>query len=473
MATIASPATGREHVIGFSTLSEEVELDRLAVTGELPQWLEGTLLRNGPGRFEDDERSVNHWFDGLAMLHRFTIAGGDVSYGNRFLRSRAYGAVDESGRLGFSEFATDPCRSLFKRLATSFSPATGDNCNVNVSRLGEEFIAMTESPIAVVFDPQTLETAGVGYEAPGQITTAHPHEDRARGEAVNLAVHMGPRTTYRFFGQKGRDEQRRIATVAVSEPGYIHSFAITEHFLVIAEGPFVVNPLRLGVSNRPYIENYRWKPERGTRYIVVERETGALRGIYKGAPLFLFHHVNAFERGDELIVDMCAYEDPSVIDALRLDSVRSAEPAFGSSPRLMRARISLTGGTVTEELLVEQDMELPRIAYGRHNGREYRYAYGIGADDELRPFRRIVKADVAEGRTEVWEADGCYVGEPVFVARPGGEGEDDGVLLSVVLDGRRGGSFLLALDAQDLGELARAEVPHHIPFGFHGQFARA
>ncbi len=55
---------------------------------------------------------------------------------------------------------------------------------------------------------------------------------------------------------------------------------------------------------------------------------------------------------------------------------------------------------------------------------------------------------------------------------PGSEDEDDGVLLSVVLDGRRGNSFLLVLDARSLGELARAEVPHHIPYGFHGQFAR-
>jgi len=57
------------------------------------------------------------------------------------------------------------------------------------------------------------------------------------------------------------------------------------------------------------------------------------------------------------------------------------------------------------------------------------------------------------------------------VAEPGGESEDAGVLLSVVLDAGAERSFLLVLDAGDLSELARAEVPHHIPFGFHGQFA--
>ena len=52
--------------------------------------------------------------------------------------------------------------------------------------------------------------------------------------------------------------------------------------------------------------------------------------------------------------------------------------------------------------------------------------------------------------------------------RPGGRREDDGVLLSVVLDAGRRTSFLLVLDARDMSELGRAAVPHHIPFGFHG-----
>ena len=49
----------------------------------------------------------------------------------------------------------------------------------------------------------------------------------------------------------------------------------------------------------------------------------------------------------------------------------------------------------------------------------------------------------------------------------------EGVLLSIILDSSKGNSSLLALDAHNLDELARAEVPHHIPFGFHGQFAHA
>jgi carotenoid cleavage dioxygenase-like enzyme len=85
-------------------------------------------------------------------------------------------------------------------------------------------------------------------------------------------------------------------------------------------------------------------------------------------------------------------------------------------------------------------------------------------------FDRIVKVDVEARTSSTWSEAGCFPGEPVFVAAPGREREDSGVLLSVVLNGERGNSFLLVLDAATLQEIARAEVPHHIPFGFHGQY---
>lgn len=56
------------------------------------------------------------------------------------------------------------------------------------------------------------------------------------------------------------------------------------------------------------------------------------------------------------------------------------------------------------------------------------------------------------------------------MASPEASSEDDGVILSVVLDGDAGSSYLLALDAITFEELGRAVVPHHIPYGFHGLY---
>jgi carotenoid cleavage dioxygenase-like enzyme len=82
----------------------------------------------------------------------------------------------------------------------------------------------------------------------------------------------------------------------------------------------------------------------------------------------------------------------------------------------------------------------------------------------------LVKLDLERRATSSWYEEGCYPGEPIFVERPAATQEDDGAILSVVLDTRRGASFLLILDAATFQEVGRAEAPHHIPFGFHGSY---
>ena len=453
---------------GFDSLEAETHLDRLSVRGELPPWLQGSLIRTGPAKWEVGDRHMNHWFDGFAMLHRFSFAGGEVSYQNRFLESRAYRAARDTGKISYSEFATDPCRSLYQRVSAMFSPKLTDNPNVNLMKLGERFIAMTETPIPVEFDAETLAAAGVAYRAPGQLSTAHPHLDRATGGMLNYAARLGPRTGYRFFLLRpGSSRPEVIATKPVREPAYMHSFGLTQRWLVLAEFPFVVSPARLALGGRPYIENYRWKPQLGTRFHLLDRATGEAAGPFETDARFAFHHVNTYEDGDEVVADICTFPDPGIVEDLYMDRLRDGKPI--TPGHLERFRISPQTATVTSERLIDQSIELPRINYRRSNERPYRYAWGVGVDGAW--IDRIVKADLQQRRSKVWSEQDCYPGEPVFVAASHAKDEDHGVLLSVVLDGRKGNSFLLVLDAHSLEELARAEVPHHIPFGFHGQFA--
>ena len=122
------------------------------------------------------------------------------------------------------------------------------------------------------------------------------------------------------------------------------------------------------------------------------------------------------------------------------------------------------------EPLADGSLELPRIDYGAPQHARlllrvlHRRRHGW--------IDRLVKVDVRDGSRSEWRADGCFPGEPVFVREPGAEAEDAGVVLSVVLDATAGHSFLLVLDAGSFEEIARAEAPHHIPFGFHGQYFR-
>jgi carotenoid cleavage dioxygenase-like enzyme len=471
-STTAGPA------LGFTSLEDEVRLDAIPLHGEVPSWLDGALLRTGPAKFEAGEQRFRHWFDGQAMLHRFGISGetGTVSYASRFLRTKAYAATAE-GRIGYSEFATDPCRGIFKRMMQVFDPGLSDNCNVNLVKLGERYIAMTETPIPVQFDGETLDTAGVAYDVPGMLTTAHPHLDRATGGMLNYAAKLGPRNEYRFFklGKEKGAKAEVVASMPTNRPAYMHSFGLSERYLILAEFPFVVDPKRLVLSGKPYIENYRWEPERGTRITLFDRRDGRQVGPFTTGPFFCFHHLNAFDAPDgTVVIDMQTYEDASIIDELYLDRVRVPGGPRLSPPRVERVTVDPSappGAPAGRETLFDPGFELGRINYGRCNERPYRYAWGLAPSEAIGWIDTIVRADIDSRELISWSEPGAYPGEPVFVARPGAEREDDGVLLSVVLDTAAERSFLLILDASDLSELGRAVAPHHIPFSFHGQFA--
>jgi beta,beta-carotene 9',10'-dioxygenase len=456
---------------GFADLNEELRLDVLELTGTLPPWLTGSLVRVTPARFDTRDGKLRHWFDGLAMLHRFGIADGRVSYANRFLESDAYKSAQNGGGTG-QGFATDPCRAIFKRVHALFSPNLSDNANVNLMRLGERYLAMTETPIPVEFDVETLATLKHAGKAPGVVTTAHPHHDKERGEAVNYAVQMGARSSYRIYTTDAQDRRRTVAEVPVKEPGYMHTFGMTERYVILAEYPLVVNPLKLALGKRSFIESYEWKPERGTRFLVIDRRDGGVKMEAKADAFFCFHHVNAYEDGDDVVVDLVAFDDTTIIEEFFIDRLR-ANGSAQSPSQLRRYRISPGQARATGEVLLDHSIELPRIDYARANARPYRVVYAAGVrPDQPDWLNEVVKFDIEDRTTRTWHEDGCYPGEPVFVGRPGRDREDDGAVLSVVFDSRSGRSFLLVLDATTFEEQARAEVPHHVPHGFHGQFMR-
>jgi beta,beta-carotene 9',10'-dioxygenase len=459
---------------GFADLDQEVSLERLPVRGAWPAWLTGTLVRNGPCKFDLGRQTVRHWFDGLAMLHKFSFAEGRVSYANRFLDSEAYRGARKTGRLARREFATDPCRTLFQRVLAIFFAKRTDNCSISINALAREAVAFTETTLPIRFDPDTLKTLGYFAYAPeigGTVSSAHLHHDAERRCQFNYVIEFARKSRYRLFAvADDGGAQSVIAELAVAQPAYMHSFGMTRRHLVLAEFPFVVSPFRLLLRGQPFIRNYRWEPERGLRLHVIEKDGGGLLRTVETDAAFAFHHVNAFERGGELMVDLITYPDAGIIDQLYLARLRSAAP-FDASGRLTRYVIPFAQSEpIRKEPITDAGIELPRIDYGGRAGRRYRYVWGAGVRLLGNFLDSLVKVDVETGRDEKWWEDGCYPGEPVFVPTPGAEAEGEGVLLSVVLDAARRRSFLLLLDAQSMAEIARAECPHQIPFGFHGNY---
>jgi beta,beta-carotene 9',10'-dioxygenase len=461
-----------KNLAGFQTLGTETREAELNWQGTPPAWLNGVLLRTGPAKFEVGATAYRHWFDGLAMLHRFVFAGGRVRYANRFLQSGAYRDAMALNAIARNEFATNRAGLLGSLFATRLTGKSSDNGNVNVLAYGDhDMVALTEVPHPVRIDPKTLETLGAfewSDELKSQVTTAHPHYDATRRLIYNFEIEFGRKTLYRFTRMSFGARKRSVVTeIETSEPAYTHSFAMSERYLILAEFPLVTKPLRLMFSGRPFIETYRWSPTRGLRFTVIEKDTGAIVRRAEAEPRFAFHHVNAFQEDDALVLDLVAFEDARIIDALYLDELRAGKEV----PRgvLTRYWIPLGEGPVTQQTLSAVTLELPRIAYRRFAGRRHRYVWGA-SQSSAQFFDCLVKQDLEVSKVTTWSENGACPGEPVFAASPNGETEDDGVLLSVVLDGEAQRSFLLVLDAATMRECARAYAPHVIPFGFHGNY---
>jgi carotenoid cleavage dioxygenase-like enzyme len=377
--------------------------------------------------------------------------------------------------LDFLGFATDPCRSIFKRFFAAFFTTPSlklHNANINVAKFCADYVALTEIPLPVRFDPTTLETLGA-FEYADTLpidniwTSAHPHYDEKKGEWISYIVEFSLHSHYVIYTMSDRSSARvEIARIPVSKPSYMHSFALTENYIVLVEYPIVVNPLNIALTNK-FIDNYHWQPELGTTFLVVNRVNGDVVGRFKGASFYSFHHVNAFEQGQSIVLDIITYPDAEIVMALADYGTGVSEP--GS--QLVRYTLDLGTGKVAHHVISSLPFELPRIN-SSYDGKPYCYAYAADLREILPEgeLRKIVKIDVEKGSILSWGELGCYPGEPVFVPHPEAQHEDHGVVLTVVISEPLGHAFLLILDAATFQEMGRAEVPHQIPMGLHGAF---
>lgn len=472
----------KRHPQAIAELQEELSNVPLQVQGKIPAWLSGSLLRNGPVNVSINGKTNKHWFDGLAMLHAFSFQDGKVQYTNKFLRTEAYKAVFEEGTLDYEGFASDPCRSLFKRFFTWFIPDSEvplHNANVNIGKLADQYVALTEVPLPVRFDPHTLETLGVldfqdALPKDKCWESAHPHPNLQKKETVNYLIQFGRKSFYTLYGiPDGTTERRIIADLPVQEPSYMHSFAVTENYIILTEYPFTVNPMDLMLAHKPFIANFKWRPEQGTQFTVVNRNDGTVVGRYRTKPFFAFHHANAFEDGDMLNLDIVCYADANVISGIA-DHDRSTTGSQRNEDKfptwLERFSLALPTGKITSEVLLKEPMEMPRINPA-FDGKPYRFVYVADVRDKTASgkTRALYKIDTSTKQALKWTEEGCFPGEPVFVAAPGATKEDEGVVLALVNRGRTE-TFLLVLDGTNFKEMGRAIVTHVIPDGLHGQY---
>jgi carotenoid cleavage dioxygenase-like enzyme len=469
--------TDRSFMPGFRSLDRELDDYRLPVEGSIPAWLGGRLVRNGPGKFEAGDDRVSHWFDGLAMLRSYSFADGEIRYTNRFLRSEAYD--DAMAGQASGQFATDKSglQKLLSWVRRLGPPTPTDNANVHVAHLDDEFVAMTEVPRWISFDPATLESRGEFAFADDlslHTTTAHLVYDQHRGEHVGYGVRFGRTPEYRLYRvPDGTRRREQIAAIETDQPAYIHACAVTPDHVVLPEVPLRIRTLRaLSPFTEGFFDLLDWQPDRGLRLIVVDRDSGEMVADPTVDPLFTFHTANAFVDDGEVVVDLVDFEDDTIVSALTLDTLETE--GFPAVPpgRLARYRIDPASGDVSRTRLYDGGIEMPGVPRGRRT-QPHRYVYGQVTDRE--GANGLVKVDTERRTATEWWEQSVYVEEPRVVTHPDADTsdedeEDRGVVLAPGLDVDAEQALLFVFDAETLTEIARARLPHHHPFGFHGRY---
>ncbi|CAL4065691.1 unnamed protein product, partial [Meganyctiphanes norvegica] len=223
-------------------------------TGTIPEWLHGSLIRNGPGRIKVGESTYNHLFDGSSLLHRFHFNKGEITYQNRFLQSTSYIKDTQAQRIVVNYFGTrahpDPCKSILKNIASKFSieEQFSDNAQISLYPYGDGLYALTETPFMYRVNPETLEThqkVDMTKYVSVFTHTAHPHVEED-GTVYNIGQGVGPTGPKYHICQfpKGENHSQGnknptfkkakiVASVSARwsmNPCYMHSFAATPNY---------------------------------------------------------------------------------------------------------------------------------------------------------------------------------------------------------------------------------------------------
>jgi carotenoid cleavage dioxygenase-like enzyme len=466
---------------GFNSLSQEHKQIKLAnPKNNIPNWLNGSLIKVGPAQFTIGKTKVNHWFDGLAMLYKFDYSNGNITFSNAFIKSEQYQA-DINGRMQCDEFATKAPLNLLERLKNIFATLAGKttlnpSCNVNISQINKTFIAMTEVNNQIEFNPATLTTLKpISYtdNLAGQMMTAHPVLDSKKQELFNILIDIKPnKIKYQIYKTNIQTPQMTRELVAEFTRAYLfymHSFFVTRNYVIVYNGPLQTMATRL--LNKTFNEALKYNKNHQCEFIIINRHSGKLI-VVPVEPMLFLHGINSYETANgQIIIDLIAYhKEENPYNNFYLKEI--ANNHLELTTELRRYTLKTENNNAQYEIISQDTIEFPFINPEYHN-HEYRYVFATYRD-ESRPndfLNGLIKIDLQNLKCKLtWHQPDLYPSEPIFVKNPESQNEDDGILMTNVFDSTRQISFLLLLDAKSFAEITRIDLPCHIPYTLHGNF---
>jgi carotenoid cleavage dioxygenase-like enzyme len=463
----------------WTPLHEEVDVAELRVIeGAIPEDIDGIYLRNTENQVHQP-LGRHHPFDGDAMIHQVNISGGKASYRNRFVRTHCFEAEQIAGQSLWG--------GLMDPAGTSKRPGFGAHGGLKdtgstdiIVHAGTAYATLYQCGEAWMLDPVTLGSRGKAPWVPLDGISAHPKVDEATGEM--MFFNYSKYAPFMHYGVIDR-EGRLVHYVPVPLPGprLPHDMAITKNWSILNDMPLFWDE-ELLTRNIHAARIHEGVP---TRFALIPRH-GHPEDIrwFEAAPTYVLHWTNAWEEGDEVVLEGYhqAKPMPDPLEEMgRYSHMMAYVDEHSFQSRLHRWRFNLVTGETREERLSDRIVEFGMInpAFAM---RKSRYVWSTTTRPGWFLFNGYVRHDTETGAEQVYQLpEGVYASEsPMIPRKPasssgavGGQGlatsEDDGYLVTFLIDENTGTSECAILDASDIakGPICRLALPHKICSGTH------
>ena len=445
------------------------------VAGEIPSDLDGVYLRNTENPLHP-ARKFYHPFDGDGMIHIVGFRDGTAFYRNRFVRTDGLAAEDEAGRALWAGLA-EPPRAAEREDGWCARGRMKDASSTDVIvHRGAALTSFYQCGDLYRLDPYTAETVGKetwGGRFPFDWgVSAHPKVDDTTGEMLFFSYSkQAPYLKYGVVDDQG--ELAHFVDVPLPGPRLPHDMAFTRNYAIFNDFPLFWQPELLAKG----VHVPKFHKDMPSRFGIIGRR-GRTEDVrwFEAAPTYVLHFVNAFEDGDEIVLDGFFEGDPEPGDDGAGDVWQRAFRFLALDrlqARLHRWRFNLVTGAVSEQQLSESISEFGMIN-GSYAGGPYRYAWAATGKPGWFLFDGVVRHDLQSGTEERFAfGDGVYGSETAMAPRAGGAGEDDGYLVTLTTDMNADASYCLVFDAARVadGPVCKLRLPERISSGTHSTWA--
>ena len=463
-------ALARDPALGVYADTVGSQLGEAAIVGRIPQDLQGSFYRNGPGRFELGGERYHHWFDGDGFVQRWTVRDGKVRHQGRFVETRRFKDESEAGRFLYPAFGTFVARRGFR------DNDTLNAANTNLVPLDGRLYALWEGGSAYEVDPETLATRGVKTwreDLRAMPFSAHPKLDPQGGMWNFGALPGSNRIALYQIGADGK--VLRTGLVEVPQQAMVHDFVVSAKHLIFLVPPY---DLKAG-EDLSFAERHVWAGDgpdaRPMRVIVVAKDTLAVRQVFELPPRMVFHFGNAWEDGACTRFDTVLHEG----DVLRdLGSLMAGERRANAQGRSEAVQICLDYGARQARVSrLLGPSEFPRVAPQVVGSRHRRLVLlGSARHNSSAQLDTVNLVDTDSGKVDGYHfGAGWQAEEHVLVPRRNARHETDGYLVGVAQDLTKGVGVMTVFDAARVsaGPVALARLPYRTPHCFHGNFLSA